>query len=231
MNLIEGLECRQFLSASPVADLAQEGKVAELARTEPGAVSRLARRDSAPAATTSRRREPGDNNGGSTQGPTNPVAVLATGEGGGAAVSELARSEPGAVAELARSGSDGENGGGENGGGTGGGGDTDREPNPVAELAKSEGGAAVSELARSEPGAVAALVRSGAGGENGGGENGGGENGGGENGGGGDADREPNPVAELAKSEGGAAVSELARSEPGAVAEFSRSRIRPATRR
>jgi hypothetical protein len=29
--MIEGLECRRFLSASPVADLAQEGKVAELA--------------------------------------------------------------------------------------------------------------------------------------------------------------------------------------------------------
>ena len=80
---------------------------------------------------------------------------------GGSAVSELARSEPGAVAELARSerddDGDGDDDEEENGGGGEGGEGT--PTNAVAEIAKSEGGAAVSRIARSAPFAVARLVR------------------------------------------------------------------------
>jgi hypothetical protein len=200
VELFEQLENRQFLSASPVAELAQEGGVAELARREPRAVSRLAHR---PAAPTKAARPVGE------QRPRNPVATLAS-TGGGAAVSELAQSEPGAVAALVRA-NDGETGGGEGGGGENGGGENGggTPTNPVAVIATTEGGAAVSELAQSEPGAIAALVRSDDG-ETGGGGGGGGET---------PAPR-ANPVADLATTEGGSAVAELAGSEAGAVADL-----------
>src|SRR5688572_31796678 len=61
---------------------------------------------------------------------------------------------------------------------------SERATNPVAELAKDEGGAAVSELARSEPGAVAELARSG-------------QDDDGENGGGGDNGRSEEHTSEL----------------------------------
>lgn len=224
MNLYERLEDRRLLSgASPVAELAKEGGVSELARSEPGAVARLAHRPASPAVKVARA-------GGGQERATNPVAELAKDEGG-AAVSELARSEPGAVAELARSGQDddggngggGDNGGGDDGGngdngGENGGGNEDQPSNPVAQLATTEGGAAVSELARSEPGAVAELARSDRD------DDGEGDDEEEENGGGDGEGAPTNAVAEIAKSEGGAAVSRIARSAPFAVARLVRMR-------
>jgi hypothetical protein len=213
MDLFERLEDRRLLSASPVADLAKEGGVSEVARSEPKAVARLAHRPASPAAKIARG---GDHENSGEHAPTNPVAELATSEEGGAAVSELAQSESGAVAELVRSATGGDDNGdngenGDNGNGDGGGDAGQGDPtNPVAVLATTEGGQTVSELAQSEPGAVAALVSSGSN-----------DDGNGDGNGDGELPR-ANPVADLATTEGGSAVSELAGSEAGAVADLLR---------
>lgn len=124
----------------------------------------------------------------------------------GQAVSELAQSEPGAVAEHIQANKDGDKGGGM----------------PAAHgMSGREFGAAVSELAKSEPGAVADHVRQNKDGDKDKDKDGDKDK---------DKDKDKDgdkgggvPKAhEMSGREFGDAVSDLAHSEPGAVAEHVR---------